>query len=52
VCVAEAGGTATNKLGQSYSDIVSTLSAALQSYDDLNLTQWDFAPIAPLVKCQ
>jgi cytosine/adenosine deaminase-related metal-dependent hydrolase len=51
VCVAEAGGTASNKLGQSYAEITATLSSAMQSYDDLNLTQWNFAPIAPLVKC-
>ena len=52
VCVAEAGGTASNKLGQTYAEITSALSSAMQSYDDLNLTQWNFAPIAPLVKCQ
>ncbi|GMV14815.1 MAG: hypothetical protein AMXMBFR56_30390 [Polyangiaceae bacterium] len=51
VCVAENGGTASNKLGQSLADIVSVLSTELQSYDDQNLTSWDFSPIAPLVKC-
>lgn len=51
VCVAENGGTASNKLGQTYADIVNVISGELQSYDDQNLTQWDFSPIAPLVKC-
>lgn len=32
-------------------DIVDVLSTELQSYDDQNLTPWDFSPIAPLVKC-
>ncbi|MCK6536168.1 MAG: amidohydrolase family protein [Polyangiaceae bacterium] len=51
VCVAETGGTASNKLGQSYADIVNVLSTELQSYDNQNLTSWKFSPIAPLVKC-
>lgn len=51
VCVAESGGTASNKLGQTLADVVQVLSTELQSYDDKNLTQWDFSPIAPLVKC-
>jgi len=51
VCVAESGGTASNKLGQTLADIVSALSTELQAYDDKNLTQWDFSPIAPLAKC-
>lgn len=51
VCVAETGGTASNKLGQSYADIVNVLSTELQSYDNQNLTPWKFSPIAPLVKC-
>ena len=51
VCVAEPGGTATNKFGQTLSDITSVLESELVIYDDMNLSQWDFAPIAPLVKC-
>src|SRR5262249_12099906 len=51
-CVAEAGGTTTNKLGHTSAEIAANLAAGLQSYDDMNLTQWDFSPIAPLVKCQ
>src|SRR6185503_1997030 len=51
VCVAEAGGTPANKLGQTFSDITGALGTALTDYDAMNLTQWKFAPIAPLVKC-
>ncbi|MBK7582057.1 MAG: hypothetical protein IPI67_17855 [Myxococcales bacterium] len=51
VCVAENGGTASNKPGQTYADIVNVISGELQSCDDQNLTQWDLSPIAPLVKC-
>jgi cytosine/adenosine deaminase-related metal-dependent hydrolase len=50
-CVAEAGGTATNKLGQTLAEIKSTLETELGTYDAMNLSEWDFAPIAPLVKC-
>ena len=51
VCVAEAGGTATNKLGQTLVEIEQILSTALTEYDAMNLSTWDFAPAAPLVKC-
>jgi hypothetical protein len=51
VCVAEEGGTVTNKLGQTLADITGTLTQALADYDALNLTQWKFAPITPLVDC-
>jgi cytosine/adenosine deaminase-related metal-dependent hydrolase len=50
-CVATANGTATNKLGQTLGEIQSALSTSLTQYDALDLTQWDFAPLAPLVKC-
>jgi cytosine/adenosine deaminase-related metal-dependent hydrolase len=52
VCVAETGGTTTNKLGQTLSDIQTILETQLEGYDAMNLSQWKFAPIAPLVKCQ
>jgi len=52
VCVAEAGGTATNKFGQTLADITGALAAGSQAYDDLNLTPYKFAPITPLVRCQ
>jgi hypothetical protein len=50
VCVAETGGTVSNKLGQTLADITGALSQALTDYDALNLTPWKFAPIAPLVE--
>ncbi len=50
-CVATASGTATNKLGQTLGEIQSALSTNLTQYDALDLSQWDFAPLAPLVKC-
>ncbi len=49
--VAEAGGTSTNKFGQTLAEIQTTLGDAITSYDALNLTQWKFAPITPLVRC-
>ncbi len=52
VCVAASGGTATNKLGQSLAEIESALNTNLTQFDSFNLTQWDFMPLAPLVKCQ
>lgn len=51
VCVAEAGGNATNKFGQTLAEITSILETELAGYDALDLSPWDFAPIAPLVKC-
>ena len=51
VCVAEAGGTVSNKFGQTLADITSTLTQDLASYDALGLTQWTFSPLAPLVDC-
>jgi len=52
VCVAEDGGTATDKLGQTLAEITSVLSTELAAYDALDLTQWDFSPIAPLTTCE
>jgi hypothetical protein len=51
LCVAEAGGTAANKLGQTFADIAGALDTELRRYDDLDLTAWDFAPLTPLVRC-
>lgn len=51
LCVATPGGTASNKLGQTLGDIESSLTTALASYDAMDLTQWDFSPIAPLFEC-
>lgn len=52
VCVAETGGTTTNKLGQTYADITAALSKALTDYDAMALTAWKFAPLTPLVRCK
>lgn len=52
VCVAAASQTATDKFGQTFADIQTTLSAALSDYDALNLTGWDFSPVTPVVRCQ
>lgn len=51
VCVAETGGTAANKFGQTLADITGALSQALTDYDALGLSAWTFAPLAPLVDC-
>lgn len=50
-CVAQAGGTATNKLGQSFAEIRSSLDAGLAAYDAMDLSPYNFAPITPLVRC-
>jgi hypothetical protein len=51
VCVAENGGTVGNKLGQTYAQISTAISTELASYDDMDLSQWDFSPVTPLVRC-
>ncbi len=51
ICVARSDGTATNKFGQTLDAISDALTTGMQAYDDLHLTEWSFAPIAPLVKC-
>ena len=52
VCVAEAGATSTNKLGQTYAEIRSALEQGLATYDAMQLSPWTFSPIAPLVRCE
>lgn len=51
-CVAEANGTVTSKLGQTFAEIKAALDTGLQAYDDLNLTPFDFMPLSPLVRCE
>ena len=51
VCVAAAGGTATNKLGQTLRDVTDTIAVELQRYDDLDVSAWNFSPPTPLVRC-
>ncbi len=50
-CVAQAAGTAVNKLGQSYAEIQSALSSNLAAYDALDLSPYNFSPITPLARC-
>ena len=49
LAIAVNGGT--NKLNQTFTDIESILTVEMQTYDDENFTEWDFAPITPIVKC-
>lgn len=51
VCVAESGGTASNKLGQTLADITGVLTGALADYDAMDVSPYTFSPIAPLVDC-
>jgi hypothetical protein len=50
-CVAESGGTASNKFGQTYAEIVTNLTNGFAAYDAMGLTQWTFAPVTPLADC-
>jgi 5-methylthioadenosine/S-adenosylhomocysteine deaminase len=52
VCVAAASLNATDKFGQTLGEIETTLSTALSDYDALNLSAWDFSPLAPIVRCE
>jgi cytosine/adenosine deaminase-related metal-dependent hydrolase len=51
LCVARDDGTASNKFGQTYAEIVAALNTELGAYDAMDLTEWDFEPIAPLAVC-
>lgn len=51
LCVARPEGTATDKLAQTYREIRESLDTGLQRYDELDLTPWDFSPIAELYRC-
>lgn len=51
ICAAVSGQPAQYLLDQTLADIESTLSAALQAYDNLDLSPWDFHPLAPLAVC-
>lgn len=52
VCVGASSLNATDKSGQTLGDIQTTLSAALSDYDAMNLSAWDFSPLAPFVRCE
>lgn len=49
--VAQANGTASDKLGQTFAEIQSTLTQGLTAYDAMDKSAWDFAPLAPLTTC-
>ncbi|MFO0548058.1 MAG: amidohydrolase family protein [Polyangiaceae bacterium] len=49
LCVGVTG--AANGLDQTLGEFSATLENALEAYDAMDLTQWDFAPITPIVKC-
>jgi len=51
-CVSEISATPDDKLGQSFAEIQAALNQGLQDYDDMDLTEWNFAPLPPVVKCQ
>jgi 5-methylthioadenosine/S-adenosylhomocysteine deaminase len=51
VCVAAPSSSATDKFGQTLAAIRTQLEAALTAYDDQDLSEWNFAPLTPLVRC-
>ena len=51
ICVAREGGTASNLWGQTLAEIEANLAGAITAYDAMDLSPWDFAPIAPLTTC-
>ncbi len=50
-CIAEVNGTASDKLGQTYAELKMALDDAFTQYDAMNFSQYKFAPVTPLVKC-
>lgn len=52
LCVAIAGGDSTNKFGQTFAEIETALSIELAAYDALDLSEWDFWPLTPIVGCE
>lgn len=50
LCVAQPG-TAASKLGQDLTTIKSVIARELQAYDDRNVSQWDFSPLADIWRC-
>jgi cytosine/adenosine deaminase-related metal-dependent hydrolase len=51
VCFAAPGGTATNKLGQTFVDVRDILVKAVADYDAMKLSPWTWSPITPVVRC-
>lgn len=51
-CVAEPVGTESDKLKQTWQEITTNLTTELEAFDARDMSQWDFAPLAPLVTCK
>lgn len=52
LCVARAGGTTTDKFGETYAQIQTALEQGLEAADQQTLGDgWNFAPLTPVVKC-
>ena len=49
--MAREGGTTSNLWGQTLAEIQANLENAIMAYDAMDLSQWNFAPIAPLTTC-
>lgn len=51
LCIGQTGFSADERLEQTLAEITQILNEASTAYDDQNITEWDFAPITPVVKC-
>jgi hypothetical protein len=51
VCVASTSNTPTDKFGQTYAEIRSSLAQGLAEYDALQLSPWTWSPMTDLVRC-
>ena len=51
LCIAETGHAAGDQLDETFAEFTAKLEAAMVAYDALNFSQWKFAPIAPVLKC-
>jgi len=45
------GRDPADKLEQTYAEFEGILQTAMVDFDELDISEWNFAPIAPLVKC-
>jgi hypothetical protein len=50
LCIAETDG-AEDGLDETFEEFSSRLETAMQAYDALDFSEWDFAPIAPVLRC-
>lgn len=51
LAIAQSGGNPNDLLDQTLGEMTTSLNQALSDYDAMNLTQFVFAPITPIVKC-